>query len=150
MSSHHPKNWPTSKIIYFYILILFCMQFVFCILFFKQFDAFEKVFSKCFNKFDVHSFIISNLGPLQGGGGGGGWSTPKIMYFISSLILLMFFPSDLPVVLMILRERKKSKSEPKRIRKESEQMWQTWINSMGRLLRRFLWYLFGITIIQHN
>jgi hypothetical protein len=56
--------------------------------------------------------------------GGGKWSTPKIkiMYFISSLILLRFFPSDLPVVLMILRERKKSKSEPKRTRKESEQM----------------------------
>jgi hypothetical protein len=34
------------------------------------------------------------------------WSTPKIMYFISSLILLRFFPSDLPVVLMILREKK--------------------------------------------
>jgi hypothetical protein len=32
---------------------------------------------------------------------------------------------------MILREKKKSKSEPKRTRKESEQMWQTWINSMG-------------------
>ena len=76
------------------------MQFVFCILFFKQFDAFEKVFSKCFNKFDVHSFIISNIRPLR----------PKIMYFISSLILLRFFPSDLPVVLMILRE-KKSKGE---------------------------------------
>ena len=29
------------------------MQFVFFILFFKQFDAFENVFSKCFNKFDV-------------------------------------------------------------------------------------------------
>jgi hypothetical protein len=28
------------------------MPFVFFILFFKQFDAFEKVFSKCFNKFD--------------------------------------------------------------------------------------------------
>jgi hypothetical protein len=47
------------------------MQFVFCILFFKQFDAFEKVFSKCFNKYDVHSFIISKLRPLQGGGGSG-------------------------------------------------------------------------------
>jgi hypothetical protein len=43
------------------------MQFVFCILFLKQFDAFEKVFSKCFNKFDVHSFIISNIRPLRGG-----------------------------------------------------------------------------------
>ena len=58
------------------------MQFVFCILFFKQFGAFEKVFSKCFNKFDVHSFIILNIRPLQGGGGGGGvkWSTPKILF----------------------------------------------------------------------
>jgi hypothetical protein len=45
----------------------------FCFLYFvfKQFDAFEKVFSKCFNKFDVHSFIISNIRPLRGGGGGG-------------------------------------------------------------------------------
>ena len=46
------------------------MHFVFCILFFKQFDAFEKVFSKCFNKYDVHSSIISNIRPLQGWGGG--------------------------------------------------------------------------------
>jgi hypothetical protein len=107
------------------------MQFVFCILFFKQFGAFEKVFSKCFNKSDVHSFIISNIRPLRRGEGGK-WSTPKIMYFISILILLRFFPSDLPVVLMILM-RKKSKSEPKRIRKVSEQMWQTWINSFGGL-----------------
>jgi hypothetical protein len=36
------------------------MQF-FCIFFLKQFDAFEKVFSKCFNKFDVHLLIISNI-----------------------------------------------------------------------------------------
>ena len=78
------------------------MQFVFCILFFKQFDAFEKVFSKCFNTIDVHSFIISNIRPLRGGGN---WSTPKIMYFISSLILLRFFPSDLPLVFMILIEK---------------------------------------------
>ena len=55
---------------FFFILILFCMQFVFCILFFKQYDAFEKVFSKCFKTFDVHSFIISNIRPLLGGGGG--------------------------------------------------------------------------------
>jgi hypothetical protein len=39
----------------------------------------------------------------------GKWLTPKIMYFISSLILLRFFPSDLPVVLMILREKKVKK-----------------------------------------
>ena len=68
------------------------------------------------------------------GGAGGGvskWSTPKIMYFISSLILLRFFPSDLPVVLMILREKKSLKRELKRTRNGSEQMWQTWINSMG-------------------
>jgi hypothetical protein len=82
------------------------MQIVFCILFFKQFDVLKKVFSQCFNKFDVLSFIISNIRPLRGGGGGGKWSTPNIMYFISSLIMLMFFPSDLPVVLMIPREIK--------------------------------------------
>ena len=52
------------------------MQFVFCILFFKQFDAFEKVFTKCFNKFDVHLFIISNIQPLRGGGGSG--QRPKL------------------------------------------------------------------------
>ena len=54
------------------------MQFVFCILFFKQFDAFEKVLSKCFNKFDVHSFIISNIRPLKGGGRGGSGQCPKL------------------------------------------------------------------------
>jgi len=41
------------------------------------------------------------------------WSTPKIMYFISSLKLLGFFPSDLPVVLMILREKKSQKVSQK-------------------------------------
>ena len=66
------------------------MQFVFFILFFKQFDAFEKVFSKCFNKFDDFKYTAITEG------GGGEWTTPKIMYFISSLILLKFFPSDLP------------------------------------------------------
>ena len=115
------------------------MQFVFCILLFKQFDAFEKVFSRCFNKFDVHSFIISNIRPLRGEGK---WSTPRNMYFISSLILLRFFPSYLPVVLMILREKSQKVSQ-KRTRKESEQMWQTWINSIGGTLRRlfviFIW-----------
>ena len=64
-----------------------------------------------FNKFDVHSFIISNIRPLRGAGVK--WSTPKIMYFISSLILLRFFHSDLPVVLMILREKKGQKESQK-------------------------------------
>jgi hypothetical protein len=53
-----------------------------------------------------------------------------VFYFDSDIAKV--FPSDLPVVLMILM-RKKSKSEPKRIRKVSEQMWQTWINSFGGL-----------------
>ena len=35
------------------------------------------------------------------------------------------------------KRKKKSKSEPKRTRKESEQMWQTWNNSIGGTLRRF-------------
>ena len=51
------------------------MQFVFCILIVKQFDAYEKVFFKCFIKFYVHSFIISNIRPFalreKGGGGKG-------------------------------------------------------------------------------
>ena len=34
-------------------------------------------------------------------------------------------------------KKTKSKSEPKRTRNESEQLWQTWINSMGDL-RRFV------------
>ena len=38
--------------------------------------------------------------------------------------MLMFISNILPVVLMILRE-------PKRTRKVSELMWQTWINSRG-------------------
>jgi hypothetical protein len=85
------------------------MQF-FCILFFKQFDAFGKVFSKCFNKFDVHSFIISNIRPLRGGGQ---VVNAQIMYFISSPIFLRFSPSDLPVVLMILRKKQSQKVSQK-------------------------------------
>jgi hypothetical protein len=39
-----------------------------------MFDAYEKFFSECFNKFYVHSFIISNIRPfalreVEGGGG---------------------------------------------------------------------------------
>ena len=70
----------------------------------------KKVFSKCFNIFDVHSIIISNIRPLRGRGQ---WSMPKIMYLISSLLLLRFFPSDLPVVLMILRESQTQKVSQK-------------------------------------
>ena len=32
---------------------------------------------------------------------------------------------------MIPREKQKTKSEPKRTRKESEQIWHTWINVKG-------------------
>ena len=45
--------------------------------------------------------------------------------------------------------KKKSKSEPKRTRKESEQMWQTWINSMGGFKEIFC-DIYLNTIIQHN
>jgi hypothetical protein len=84
------------------------MQFVFCILFFNQFDAFEKVFSKCFNNFDVLSFIISNIRPLRGEGGK--WLTLKIMYFIIR-----------PTCSSYDYEReKKSKSEQKRTRNASD------------------------------
>ena len=41
------------------------------------------------------------------------------VYYLESDIAKIF-PSDLPLVLMILREKKKSKSEPKRTRIESE------------------------------
>ena len=123
------------------------MQFVFCILFFNQFDAFEKVFSMCFNKFDVHSFIISNIRPLHGG-----------RQLVNTQNYVFYFESDIakvfpfrPTCSFYDSDRKtKSKGEPKRTRKESEQIWQTWINSMGELKGDFLWYLFGITIIQHN
>jgi hypothetical protein len=39
------------------------------------------------------------------GGGGGQVVNAQIMYFISSPIFLRFSPSDLPVVLMILRKK---------------------------------------------
>ena len=79
------------------------MQFVFCILFFNQFDAFEKVFSKCFNNFDVLSFIISNIRPLRGGGGGASGQRSKLCILLS----------DLPVVLMITRGKKGRKVSKK-------------------------------------
>ena len=109
------------------------MQFVFCILFFKQFDAFEKVFSKCFNKFDVHSFIISNIRPLRGVGGRGECSMPKSMYFISSMILLRFSPSDLPVVLMILKGEKSQKVNQKGPEKKVNKYGKVGITALGGL-----------------
>ena len=112
------------------------MQFVFCILFFKQIDAFEKVFSKCFNKFDVHSFIISNIRPLRGG-----------RQLVNTQNYVFYFESDIakiypfrPTCSFFDSERKtKSKGELKRTRKESEQIWQTWINSMGGFFVIFIW-----------
>ena len=83
------------------------MQFVFCILFFKAFGAIEKVFSKCFNKFDVHSFIISNIRPLRGGGGGGASGQRPKFYFVSDIAKVFPF-----------------------IPNENEQMGHIWINSM--------------------
>jgi hypothetical protein len=67
------------------------MQFVFCILFFKQFGAFEKVFSKCFNKFDVHSFIILNIRPLQGGVSSG--QRPKFYFVFDIAKVFPFRPT---------------------------------------------------------
>ena len=61
------------------------MQFVFCILFFKQFDPFEKVFSKCFKKFDVYSFIISKIRPLRGWGGEVVNPQNNVFYFESDI-----------------------------------------------------------------
>ena len=84
-----------------------------------------------FNKFDVHSFIISNIRPLRGAGGK--WSTPKIMYFISSLILLRFFHSDLPVVLMILREKKGQKESQKGPEKKVNKCGKLGLTALGRL-----------------
>jgi hypothetical protein len=66
------------------------MQFVFCILFFKHFGAFEKVFSKCFNKSDVHSFIISNIRPLRGGEGGQVVNAQNYVFYFDSDIAKVF------------------------------------------------------------
>ena len=93
------------------------MQFVFCILFFKQFDAFEKVFSKCFKKFDVYN------------------AQNNVFYFESDIAKVFPFR---PTCSSYDSERKKSqKVNQKRTRKESEQMWQTWIRSIRGNLRRF-------------
>ena len=67
------------------------MQFVFCILFSKQFDAFEKVFSRCFNKFDVHSSIISNIRPLRRGGGQVVNAQNNVFYFESDIAKVFHF-----------------------------------------------------------
>ena len=126
------------------------MQFVFCILFFKQIDAFEKVFSKCFNKFDVHSFIISNIRPLRGGGGQ--VVNAQIMHFISSPIFLRLSPSDLPVVLMILRE-KKSKSEPKGPEKKVNKCGKLGLTAWGDLRKfvvLFIWNYHYSTLLNRT
>ena len=62
------------------------------------------------------------------------------MYFISSLILLRFFPSDLPVVLMILRE-KKSKSEPKGPEKKVNKCGKLGLTAWGDLRRFFVIFI---------
>ena len=114
------------------------MQFVFCISFFKQVDAFEKVFFKRFNKFDAHSFIISNIRPLREG------------TVVNAQNYVFYFESDIAKVFPFKptcssydsEGEKKSKGEPKRTRTESEQMWQTWINSMGgfkEIVVIFIW-----------
>ena len=108
------------------------MQIVFCILFFKQFDVLKKVFSKCFNKFDVLSFIISNIRPLRGGGGGQVVNAQNYVFYFESDIANVF--PFRPTCSSYDSERnKKSKCEPKRTGTVSEQMWQTWINRMGEL-----------------
>jgi hypothetical protein len=66
------------------------------------------------SKFDICSFSLL---------------TPKFMYFISSLILLRFFPSDLPVVLIIQRFKKKVKKSRKGPTKKKNKC-QTWITSV--------------------
>jgi hypothetical protein len=55
--------------------------------------------------------IYSHYG--GGGGGGGQVVNPQIMYFISGPIFLRFSPSDLPVVLMILRKKQSQKVSQK-------------------------------------
>ena len=103
------------------------MQFVFCILFFNQFDALEKVFSKCFNNLDVSFQIYDHY---EGGG--------KV---VNAQNYVFYFESDIanafafrPTCSSYDYEREnKSKGEPKRTRNGSEQMWQTWINRMGGL-----------------
>ena len=66
------------------------MQFVFCILIVKQFDAYEKVFFKCFIKFDVHSFIISNIRPLRRGEGGQVVNAQNYVFYFDSDIAKVF------------------------------------------------------------
>ena len=65
------------------------MQF-FCIFFLEQFDAFEKVFSKCFNKFDVHLLIISNIRPLRGGGWGQVFKAQNYVFYFESDIAKVY------------------------------------------------------------
>ena len=81
------------------------MQFVFCILFFKQFDPFEKVFSKCFKKFDVYSFIISKIRPLRGWGGEVVNPQNNVFYFESDIAKVYPFR---PTCSSYDSERKKS------------------------------------------
>ena len=58
-------------------------------------------------------------------GGGGQVVNAQIMYFISSPIFLRFSPSDLPVVLMILRKKQSQKVSQKGPEKK--------VNNCGKL-----------------
>ena len=69
--------------------------------------------------------------------GGGNWSTPKIMYFISSLILLRFFPSDLPVVFMILIEKQSQRVSPKGPERKVNKYGKLGLTAGGTLRRFF-------------
>ena len=82
------------------------MQFVFCVLFLSSLMPLKKSSLSVSRNLMYIDLSFQKYGHY---GEGGKWLTPKIMYFISSLILLRFFPSDLPVVLMILREKKVKK-----------------------------------------
>ena len=101
------------------------MQF-FCILFFKQFDSFEKQI--CCN------FIISNVREGK-----------VVNAQKSSLILLRFFPSDLPVVLMIPRFKKKVKKSQNGPAKKVNKC-QTWINSIWLVARFVFIYAFIVEL----
>ena len=100
------------------------MQFVFCILFLYS------LIPLCFNKFVVIYHFKYTRYPSRG-------QTPTIMYFISSLLLLRFFPSDLPVILIILREDKSQKVSQKGPEKKMNKCGTLGLTAW-RTLRRFV------------
>jgi hypothetical protein len=84
------------------------MQFVFCILFFKQFHA-----------FDVHSFIISNIQPLRGSGGRG-------EQVVNAQNYVFYFESDIAKVFPFRPTCSSYDSERKKKSKKGAKKDQKW------------------------